>query len=123
MFYLSCEEYYTDYLGDNCNNQCEECCGNKEIYVVKKDFEVATYSVLQKDIIKKGSSAILVTNKNKEAMVLPYKTIYIHDEDGINGISMYNGKGYEKLINTDILINEQEMYDSFGRLFFKFIIQ
>lgn len=77
----------------------------------------------QQNIIKKGSSAILVTNKNKEAMVLPYKTIYIHDEDGINGISMYNGKGYEKLINTDILINEQEMYDSFGRLFFKFIIE
>lgn len=55
MFYLSCEEYYTNYLGDNCNNKCEECCGNKEIYVVKKDFEIPTYSVLQKDVIKKGS--------------------------------------------------------------------
>ena len=81
-----------------------------------------TYNYQQNNI-KKGSSAILVLNKNKEAMFLPYKTIYIHNGERIDGISMYNGKNYEKLINTDILINEQEMYYSFGRLFFKFIIE
>lgn len=55
MFYMDCEEYYTDYLGDNCDKRCEECCGKKEIYVAKEDFEVMGESILHTVLIEKGS--------------------------------------------------------------------
>lgn len=52
---ISCEEYYEKYLGDSCNNKCENCFAEKEIYIVKEEFEVCGESVIHKVNIPKGS--------------------------------------------------------------------
>lgn len=36
--FMPCEWYYEYILGDNCNNQCEKCFGNKDIRICTKDF-------------------------------------------------------------------------------------
>lgn len=41
MGYVPCEWYYENILGDSCNNKCDECFGDKNIYVCKSSFEVA----------------------------------------------------------------------------------
>ena len=41
MAYVPCEWYYENILGDSCNNKCDECFGDKDIYVCKSSFEVA----------------------------------------------------------------------------------
>ena len=51
--YITCEEYYEKYLGDNCDNKCHECPGNREIYICKENFNAGTE--LTPCIIKKGS--------------------------------------------------------------------
>lgn len=38
--FVPCEWYYEYILGDNCNNQCEKCFGNKDIRICTKDFEL-----------------------------------------------------------------------------------
>ena len=40
MGYVPCEWYYENILGDSCNNKCDECFGDKNIYVCKSSFEV-----------------------------------------------------------------------------------
>lgn len=40
MAYVPCEWYYENILGDSCNNECDECFGDKDIYICKSSFEV-----------------------------------------------------------------------------------
>lgn len=53
--FVPCEWYYEYILGDNCNNQCEKCFGNKDIRICTKDFELRKNNSLDKFIVKKGS--------------------------------------------------------------------
>lgn len=36
--FMSCETYYEQYLGDYCDKECEQCFGNKWIYICIEDF-------------------------------------------------------------------------------------
>lgn len=54
MAFIPCDWFYEYELGDNCNNKCDECFGDKDVRICKKDFEVAG-EMLEKIIIKKGS--------------------------------------------------------------------
>ncbi len=53
MRYISCEEYYENYLGDWCNNKCEKCFGDKEVYECIETFEICGKTVLDKITIEK----------------------------------------------------------------------
>lgn len=60
MANVPCEWYYENMLGDNCNNDCSKCFGNKDVWICKEDFEVTgnyedTGVLLGKVTIKKGS--------------------------------------------------------------------
>lgn len=35
--YISCEDYYSKYLGDTCDNKCDECFAGKTIYINNRD--------------------------------------------------------------------------------------
>ena len=50
-------------LGDNCNNKCNECFGDKDVHICKEDFEVVG-EMLEIMTIKKGSwwSLIFINN-------------------------------------------------------------
>lgn len=52
--YMSCETYYEHYLGDNCDNKCDRCFGDKEIYICTQDFKVSGETILDEVTIKKG---------------------------------------------------------------------
>jgi len=54
MAYVPCEWYYENILGDSCNNKCDECFGDKNIYVCKSSFEV-TGDMLATVVIEKDS--------------------------------------------------------------------
>lgn len=54
MGYVPCEWYYEHILGDNCNNKCYECFGDKDVRICKEDFEVEG-EMLNMITIKKGS--------------------------------------------------------------------
>lgn len=54
MRYVTCEWYYEHVLGDSCDNRCDECFGDKDIYVCKSSFEVVV-DTLEKVAIKRGS--------------------------------------------------------------------
>ena len=55
MAFVPCEWYYEHILGDNCNNKCDECFGDKDIRVCKEDFEVSGETILDKVTIEKGT--------------------------------------------------------------------
>jgi hypothetical protein len=40
MAFVPCEWYYENILGDSCNNECDECFGDKNIYICKSSFKV-----------------------------------------------------------------------------------
>ena len=89
---------------------------NYESWSNNQKYELST-------LIKKGKSSILVLNENGEAMFLPFKDIYVLTDSGIKPIYLSsNHNNYVKLKGTDILINKYELYDSFGRHFFQFVI-
>ena len=54
MGYVPCEWYYENILGDSCNNNCDECFGDKDIYICKSSFEV-TGDMLETVVIEKNS--------------------------------------------------------------------
>lgn len=54
MAYVPCEWYYENILGDSCNNKCDECFGDKDIYTCKSSFEV-TGDMLKMVLIEKDS--------------------------------------------------------------------
>ena len=68
--YLSCEEYYEKYLGDNCNNNCEYCYGRKEIYICKKEFEVCGESVIHKIKIEKDDWYWILSENEKRVTLI-----------------------------------------------------
>jgi len=53
MGYVPCEWYYENILGDSCDMKCDECFGDKNIYVCKSSFE--TGDAPEMITIKKGS--------------------------------------------------------------------
>lgn len=54
MAYVPCEWYYENILGESCNNKCDECFGDKDIYICKSSFEV-TGDMLKMVLIEKNS--------------------------------------------------------------------
>lgn len=53
MAFVPCEWYFEHILGDSCNNDCENCYGNKDVRI--NDFQVVGESVLHKTLVNKGS--------------------------------------------------------------------
>ena len=51
---IPCEIYYEKYLGDWCDNNCEHCFGDKEVYECIEDFEICGDSILDTVKIEKG---------------------------------------------------------------------
>lgn len=64
MAFIHCDWYYEHMLGDNCNNKCDKCFGDKDVRICKKDFEVSGETILDKVTIKKGSwwSLLFINN-------------------------------------------------------------
>lgn len=54
MAFVPCEWFYEHMLGDNCNNKCDKCFGNRDVRICREDFEV-TGKMLETVTIKKGS--------------------------------------------------------------------
>ena len=54
MAYVPCEWFYEYMLGDNCDNKCDKCFGDKDVRVCKENFEVVG-EMLETTTIKKGS--------------------------------------------------------------------
>lgn len=54
MAFVPCEWFYEYILGDNCNNKCNECFGDKDVRICKEDFKVVG-EMLEIITIKKGS--------------------------------------------------------------------
>lgn len=55
MAFVPCDWYYENILGDNCNNNCENCFGGKDIRICVNDFYVIGKSVLHQILISKDS--------------------------------------------------------------------
>ena len=69
MAFVTCEQYYEHILRDNCNNDCSNCFGNKDIRICVNDLQVIGESVLHKKIINKGSLWVCKF-ENNEHLVL-----------------------------------------------------
>lgn len=54
MAFVPCDWFYEHMLGDNCNNKCDKCFGNRDVRICREDFEV-TGKMLETVTIKKGS--------------------------------------------------------------------
>jgi hypothetical protein len=54
MAFVPCEWFYEYMLGDNCDNKCNECFGDKDVRICKEDFEVVG-EMLAVITIEKGS--------------------------------------------------------------------
>lgn len=52
--YISCEEYYTKHLGDWCNNKCDKCFAEKDLYINTKELTLFGRN-LKKFTIPKGT--------------------------------------------------------------------
>lgn len=52
MAFVPCEWFYEYMLGDNCDNKCDECFGDKDVRICKEDFKVVGVSMIT---IEKGS--------------------------------------------------------------------
>lgn len=51
--WMPCVRWYEEYLGDSCNNDCENCYGDKMHVFAKDDFSI-TGEMLSEVKIKKG---------------------------------------------------------------------
>lgn len=54
MAFVPCDWFYEHMLGDNCNNKCDKCFGNRDVRICREDFEV-TGKMLETVTIKNGS--------------------------------------------------------------------
>ena len=52
---ISCREYYEKYLGDECNNKCDECWADKTIYINTKDLKLPGEMAIQTVVVEKGT--------------------------------------------------------------------
>lgn len=68
MAFVPCGWYYENILGDNCDNKCNECLGDKDVYICKIDFEV-TGDYLEEITIEKDSLWELVFINNDHALL------------------------------------------------------
>ena len=56
MAYVPCDWFYGHMLGDNCNNKCDECFGDKDVRICKESFEVEVVGeMLTMITVEKGS--------------------------------------------------------------------
>lgn len=55
MAFVPCKWYCENILGDNCNNNCDNCFGRKDIRICVNDFHVVGESVLHQELISKDS--------------------------------------------------------------------
>lgn len=76
MAYVPCDWYYENILGDSCNKKCDECFGDKDIYICKSSFEVIG-DMLEIVLIEKNSWWELVFLNNDHALL-----------DGLNGYQL-----------------------------------
>jgi len=68
MANVPCEWYYENILGGSCNNKCNECFGDKDIYICKSSFEVPG-DMLQMDVIEKNSWWELIFINNDHVLL------------------------------------------------------
>lgn len=103
--FVPCEWYYECILGDNCNNQCEKCFGNKDIRICTKDFELRKDNSLDKFMVKKGSWWICKFENEDHILLwdggdveLTISTVNQHykDFEDFNYITKNIGKGGNK---------------------------
>lgn len=80
--YIPCEIYYEKYLGDWCDNNCEHCFGDKEVYKCIQDFEVCGESIIHKVRINKGQWFWIHTENNTHVGLRDYsdKELWISKE-------------------------------------------
>ena len=82
MAFVPCEWFYEYMLGDNCDNKCDECFGDKDVRICKEDFEVVG-KMLEIITIKKGSWWSLIFINNDHVLL-----------DGLDG--------YQLTLNRDL---------------------
>jgi hypothetical protein len=68
MAYVSCDWYYENILGDNCDVICDKCFGDKDVYICKKDFEVVG-DLLETVTIEKDSWFALIFLNHDHALL------------------------------------------------------
>lgn len=56
MAFIPCDEYYEYILGDNCDNDCAHCLGNKDIRICIHDFQIVGESVLHTKKVDKNTA-------------------------------------------------------------------
>ena len=91
MGYVHCEWYYEHILGDTCNNKCNECFGDKDIYVCKSSFEV-TGDKLEMVLIEEDSWWHLGFINNEHVL-------------------LYDTNNYELRLKRDLFDSHFESYD------------
>ena len=69
MAFTPCAWYYENILGDNCDNKCDECLGDKDVYICEVDFKV-TGDYLEEITIEKGSLWELVFINDDHVLLL-----------------------------------------------------
>ena len=77
MAYVPCAWYYENILGDNCDNKCYNCLGDKDVYICKVDFK-AVGDFLEEITIEKDSL---------------WELVFINDDH----VSLYASDGIHKL--------------------------
>ena len=68
MANVPCEWYYENILGSSCDNKCNECFGDKDIYICKSSFEV-TGDMLEIIVIEKNSWWELIFINNDHVLL------------------------------------------------------
>ena len=53
--FIRCDEYYEKYLGDSCDNKCDECFAETTIYINKRDLYLEGETMLSEVKVKKGT--------------------------------------------------------------------
>lgn len=83
--YITCEEYCTKYLGDNCDNKCDECFAEKTIYINNRDLYLPSEFIAGTEIkVEKGTlwrelfrndfdKHIVLKNQNGKSWYISYK--------------------------------------------------
>jgi hypothetical protein len=83
--YITCEEYYTKYLGDWCDNKCDECFAEKTIYINNRDLYLPSEFIAGTEIkVEKGTlwrelfrndfdKHIVLKNQNGKSWYISYK--------------------------------------------------
>ena len=99
MGYVPCEWYYENILGDSCNNKCNECFGDSDIYICKSSFEV-TGDMLETVLIEEDSWWSLIFINNDHALL-----------DGLDGYQLTLKRDLFDLYFESFIYNKAERSD------------